>query len=240
MSKRKSDKSFVRISPKRTPGQLDLWDALRSSVQEVCVSGPPGTGKSFLSTFWAVREIMRGNYDKLVITRSVKAIQDEDTGHVKGSEADKMAPWMVPLTENLKKFGFESNPSNFEMAPLGKMRGRSFENTVIICDEAQNVGYDAFKSLTTRYSDDSKLILCGDFKQFDGYSNKCVFEYHCEQFHESPWCTWVETTFEDCCRSKHMKAKCEGYDEIKRKIKYDKEMARSSRVPRDKGFTDTW
>ena len=97
----------------------------------------------------------------------------KDIGYLPGTLEEKCAPWALPVIDVLQKHltkgvvetGLKNE--NIEVAPLALMRGRSFENTFVIVDEAQNITLPELKMLVTRIGEGSKLVLNGDVQQSD-------------------------------------------------------------------------
>ena len=93
--------------------------------------------------------------------------------YLPGTLEEKCAPWALPvidvLEEHLGKGVVETGMKNgnIEIAPLALMRGRSFNNAFVICDEAQNITFPEMKMLVTRIGEGSKLVLNGDLQQSD-------------------------------------------------------------------------
>jgi phosphate starvation-inducible protein PhoH and related proteins len=110
--------------------------------------------------------------EKIVITRPHISV-GKDLGYLKGDLEEKTKPWAMPvidvLEQQLGKGVVETGikNGNIEMAPLALMRGRSFNNAFVICDEAQNITFHELKMLLTRVGKNTKLVLNGDIMQSD-------------------------------------------------------------------------
>jgi len=91
-----------------------------------------------------------------------------------------MMPWMGPIIDNLRnhfkdKNAFDMLKANgqLEIAPMSFIRGRTFTNSFIILDEAQNATIHELKTVITRVGEGSKIVLMGDTDQIDTpYINK--------------------------------------------------------------------
>lgn len=155
----------------RTPKQKDLLDALKQSSQ-VFVLGPAGTGKTYVTATYAADLYTLKEIDKVVITRPHIAV-GKDIGFLPGTLEEKTYPWALPVLDVLQKHlgkgavetGIKNG--NIEMAPLALMRGRSFDNSFIIVDEAQNITTHELKMLLTRVGEGSTVVLNGDIQQSD-------------------------------------------------------------------------
>lgn len=158
------------LKPK-TPGQHRLIQAIKSASQ-VLVSGAAGTGKSYIASVMAADLLAAGKIDKIVITRPNVAA-GRTLGHFPGTVDEKMAPWMIPLTEPLRErlgwghYKYCMDKGVIEIAPLETMRGRTFRNAFVIVDEAQNCSLSELKMLVTRIGEGTQLVITGDTAQTD-------------------------------------------------------------------------
>lgn len=168
--KNSTAKKTSGIAPK-TDRQKELLDSLKSSSQ-VFILGPAGTGKTYVTATHAADLYTLKEIDKIVITRPHVAV-GKDIGFLPGTLEEKTYPWALPvldvLTKHLGKGSVETGikNGNIEMAPLAMMRGRSFEDSFIIVDEAQNITTPELKMLLTRVGDGSTIVLNGDVQQSD-------------------------------------------------------------------------
>jgi phosphate starvation-inducible protein PhoH and related proteins len=155
----------------KTEHQGDLINAIKSSCQ-VIVFGPAGTGKTYVTATMAADLYTTKQIDKIVITRPMISVGKE-IGILPGDLGEKVAPWALPvldvLNKHLGKGAVETGikNGNIEMAPLALMRGRSFDDAFIICDEAQNITTHELKMLLTRVGEGSTIVLNGDIMQTD-------------------------------------------------------------------------
>jgi phosphate starvation-inducible protein PhoH and related proteins len=170
VTKHDEKKVAIELVP-RNERQNDYLQALKNYSQ-VVVFGPAGTGKTYCVATFAANQYHMKDIDKIVITRPHVAV-GKDIGFLPGTLEEKSAPWALPvldvLEEHLGKGVVETGlkVGNIEVAPLALMRGRSFKNAFIICDEAQNISFHELKMLVTRVGENSSLILNGDLQQSD-------------------------------------------------------------------------
>jgi len=151
--------------------QGEYISALDTSEQ-VVVFGPAGTSKTYVGSTYAANLYHTKQIDKIVITRPHVAV-GKDIGFLKGGLEEKCVPWALPVLDVLEKHlgkgvvetGLKNG--NIEIAPLALMRGRSFDNAFVICDESQNISFHELKMLVTRIGEGSKLVLNGDIQQSD-------------------------------------------------------------------------
>ena len=134
--------------------------------------GPAGTGKSYLAVAKAVEFLKKGNIDKIILSRpAVEA--GENLGFLPGDMKDKVDPYLRPIYDALyEMIPFELVEKKIqegiiEIAPVAFMRGRTFKNSFVIIDEAQNTSSIQMKMILTRLGHGSKLIINGDLTQID-------------------------------------------------------------------------
>lgn len=164
------NKSRVDLVP-RNENQAKYIEAL-STADQVIVFGPAGTGKTYVVSTFAANAYHMKEVNKVVITRPHIPV-GKDIGFLPGTLEEKSAPWALPvldvLERHLGKGVVETalKNGNIEVAPLALMRGRSFDDTFVICDEAQNITLPELKMLVTRIGEGSTLVLNGDIQQSD-------------------------------------------------------------------------
>jgi phosphate starvation-inducible PhoH-like protein len=155
----------------RNENQAKYIEAL-SKADQVIVFGPAGTGKTYVVSTFAANAYHMKEVNKVVITRPHIPV-GKDIGFLPGTLEEKAAPWALPvldvLERHLGKGVVETalKNGNIEVAPLALMRGRSFDDTFVICDEAQNITLPELKMLVTRIGEGSTLVLNGDIQQSD-------------------------------------------------------------------------
>ncbi len=125
-----------------------------------------------LSTVVGIQKLRQGEVERLIITRPMVSA-DEDIGYLPGSLDQKFMPWVRPIHDVLAKYYspheierlFKSQ--TIELSPISFMRGRSFDNCFIICDEVQNCTARQVLMLLTRIGLNSKMVITGDPSQHD-------------------------------------------------------------------------
>lgn len=169
-TKHDTGKKEFELLPK-TDKQAMYIEALKESDQ-VVVLGPAGTGKTYVVSTFAASQYHTKDIEKIVITRPHVAV-GKDIGFLPGTLEEKCAPWALPVIDVLEKHlgkgvvetGLKNG--NIETVPLALIRGRSFDNTLMIIDEAQNLTVEELKALVTRVGEGSKLVINGDTQQSD-------------------------------------------------------------------------
>lgn len=138
----------------------------------IFMMGASGSGKSFLSTAFALEDIKSKAKDSLIICRpAVEA--GEHLGFLPGGPEEKLEPYMLPIKDGLDKLLGKEGPlrerfdKKVTVRPLAYMRGLTFTNSVCILDEAQNATLPQIKMFLTRMGKGSKMIVAGDETQTD-------------------------------------------------------------------------
>jgi phosphate starvation-inducible PhoH-like protein len=135
-------------------------------------SGPAGSGKSFVAAGIAAEHLHRGEIEKVIVTRPL-ICTGKDIGHLPGEMGEKIAPYLLPMKENLQYFlgqayyGLYANEGQIQYKPLEVMRGSTFHNSYMILDEAQNCTEDQIKMFVSRMGEGSKVLINGDIDQDD-------------------------------------------------------------------------
>ena len=185
MKKEVSDlKSLSNFYKPKTPNQEQYINYLNSpSIKLLFAVGPAGTGKTMLACNHAIKELKDGNIKKIIITRPVVPVEEEEIGFLPGNINKKMDPWMTPIFDIFNEFysrkDIESMIYNniIEVSPLAFMRGRTFKSSFIIADEMQNSSPNQMLMLTTRIGENSKMVVTGDLKQSDRGINSGLSDF---------------------------------------------------------------
>jgi len=135
------------------------------------LAGSAGSGKTLLACNVALDGLFRKQYDKIIITRPT--VSKEEIGFLPGDLREKMDPWVQPIYQNFfalyDKVKVEKmiEDGKIEIVPVSFMRGRTFLDSLIIVDEAQNVTHEQMEMITSRIGLRSKMVICGDSHQTD-------------------------------------------------------------------------
>lgn len=161
---------FGPLSPRNEAQARCITTMERSRL--MLITGPAGTGKTFLTLSMACELLEAGEIDRIVITRPMVGC-DEDLGFLPGTEWEKFKVWIGPALEVLEgKLGAKKVESYVTYkkivgAPLMFMRGSTFRNSFVILDEAQNSTKGQMQMFLTRLGEGSKVMVCGDLRQSD-------------------------------------------------------------------------
>jgi len=163
----------VGISARNKEQKFAIDLLTRDEVKLVTMTGIAGSGKTFLTLMAGLSGLQDKKYDRIVITRSLQTVGKE-IGFLPGDIDDKMSPWLSPILDNFRTafkdvtyFEMMRQKGQIEVSPLAFIRGRTFNNTFLIVDEAQNSTIHELKTIITRIGENSKVVLLGDTDQID-------------------------------------------------------------------------
>lgn len=136
------------------------------------IHGKAGSGKTLTACAIAADQLFKKRIDKIVITRPTVAT--EDNGFLPGGIEEKMDPWLVPIRHNFRKYYNKKEKWEqiekvgiLEILPLTYFRGQTFENSICIVDEYQNLTKNQLQMCIGRLGLNSRMIFCGDEQQID-------------------------------------------------------------------------
>jgi len=151
-----------------------MWKSLEENFITIAL-GSSGTGKTLTALHYGFKEIYNGNLDKIIYIRSdVGCDFQRGRGALKGDYKEKFAPLLNPVVDNLPLI-FNNNgiidyvlsKNKVEAVFLEDIRGRSFNRSMVIADEVQNVTKSQVKTILSRLGESSKCALIGDTSQID-------------------------------------------------------------------------
>jgi phosphate starvation-inducible protein PhoH and related proteins len=162
---------FCSAKNKKQQTYIDTLNNDHSKI--VLAVGPAGTGKTLIACNHAIKALEAGKTKKIVITRPIVPVEEEELGFLPGNINKKMDPWMRPIFDIFLQIYSQKDIDRMiydnviEIAPLAFMRGRTFKDCIIIGDEMQNSSPSQMLMLLTRIGRGSKMIITGDARQND-------------------------------------------------------------------------
>jgi len=168
--------------------QLQLNDEQKVAKEKILsnaitiLSGKAGSGKTLLACQCALDMLFKKEVKQIIITRPT--VSKEEIGFLPGDLREKMEPWMQPIYANFyqlynkEKIDKILEDGIVEIVPLAFMRGRTFLDSFIIVDEAQNCTNEQMEMITSRLGLRSKMVVCGDTQQVDlKYKGESGFKF---------------------------------------------------------------
>lgn len=154
-----------------TETQEDLFHAWMNG-NNICAHGSAGTGKTFLATYLALNEVLQQHQNRIIIVRS--AVPTRDIGFMPGDQNEKLAVYESPYHDifaeligrgttyqDMKDAGYvEFHCTSF-------MRGLTWDNAVVVVDEASNMTFHEIDNIMTRLGKNTRIIFTGDVVQSD-------------------------------------------------------------------------
>jgi phosphate starvation-inducible PhoH-like protein len=156
-----------------TPNQDRMFSAYNQGYH-IMAHGFAGTGKTFCALYLALNELLTNDsiYSKIVIVRSV--VPSRDMGFLPGSMKEKIMVYEEPYREICDSlFGRGDGYDILKMKGIVQftttsyLRGLTFNNAIVILDESQNLSFQECDTVLTRMGDESRIIVCGDYRQTD-------------------------------------------------------------------------
>lgn len=172
------DTTTEYIKPRNYKQKFAVDALLDDEIHIVFLIGGAGTGKTLLSLSTGLHQVLEEKkFDKIVIIRPNISV-GEDIGYLPGSANEKITPFTLPIIDNLNYIFKHNNKDTskltldflkeyIEFVPLPFIRGRTFHDSYIIVDEAQNLTFLESKTILTRIGENSKIVFTGDTSQID-------------------------------------------------------------------------
>jgi len=166
------------LRPRDIYQSLALYALLDPDIHLVNLTGAAGSGKTILALAAAIEQTMvTKRYRRIIATRSVQGL-DQEIGFLPGTEAEKMEPWLGAITDNLEALHMDDENTHgsvdyilqkvpLQFKSLNYIRGRSFQQSLILIDECQNLTPHQMKTIITRAGTGSKVVCLGNLAQID-------------------------------------------------------------------------
>ena len=159
-------KEFYPLLPKNG-NQQDLLDAFKYNAI-VVAAGCAGTGKTMLACWHAAKKLHYGDIKKIVLIRAYQPLAGRSIGFLPGTLEEKLMPYYRQMIDYFEDFmgkgtvDIHIKQGTIEICSLETIRGRSWENSIVIVDESQSLFVPEVQALVTRIGERSQMILCGD------------------------------------------------------------------------------
>jgi phosphate starvation-inducible PhoH-like protein len=209
--------------------QKQLQEALRSQSL-VVAHGSAGTGKTIMACYHAARKLHFKDINKIVLVRAYQPLAGRSIGFLPGTVDEKLMPYYQQMIDYLEDclgkdtIDIHLKHKTIEICPLESIRGRSWDNCIVIVDESQNLFVPEVQALVTRMGENCQMILCGDPAQTDVNKGMNGLEYleKLVSKHHIPDTYFICFTKEDIVRSGITKAFVEAFEDDSEDHKHGK------------------
>lgn len=166
------------LKPRNMYQAIALDALMDTDIHLVTLTGPAGSGKTILALAAAIEMTVEQKlFNKIIVTRSTPPLAEEH-GFLPGNEEEKMDPWLGAISDNIEALHLDDqNPAgsidyvktraNIQFKALNYIRGRSFQRSLIMIDECQNLTPHQMKTIITRAGEGSKVVCLGNLAQID-------------------------------------------------------------------------
>ena len=174
-AKRKGTNTGLKLKniEPRTVNQVKTFDEYQLD-KHLLLQGVAGTGKTFISIYLALQEILSNYSDKqkLVIVRSV--VPTRDMGFLPGNQKEKQKAYELPYNAIFSELFGRGDAYDYlkgrgvvDFISTSFIRGTTMSDSIVLVDECQNLTFHELDSIITRVGENCKIIFAGDFRQSD-------------------------------------------------------------------------
>ena len=160
----------VVITP-RNEEQVCAFDLMKDPTKTVkLLTGTWGTGKTLILVSAALEALKAGRFKRIVWIRNNVDVKDtKDLGALPGEVIDKLLPFLGPFIDHTGENSVRTmlNKGTLVVEPLQSLRGRNFENTLIMCSEAENLTKEHIQLIIARAAEGSEVWFDADNRQRD-------------------------------------------------------------------------
>jgi len=161
----------IKSTQPLTTTQENMFESWYAN-QNICAYGTAGTGKSFAALYLAINEVLEKRQSKIIIVRS--AVPTREVGFLPGDLTEKTAQYELPyhdimweLVGRASTYQDMKDANLIEFTTTSFIRGLTWDNSIIIIDEAENMTFHEIDSVMTRVGENTRIIVTGDIKQTD-------------------------------------------------------------------------
>lgn len=209
MHKKHSNLSIVKIIPRNESQQIYLESIEQNDI--TIAYGPPGTAKTLLAIYQGVRLLQQNKFNKIIVARAiVDSPGQKSIGSLPGSYEEKTDVFLEPIKDNMKQFcslelidDYIHN-GNIEFVATEYLRGRTFNKSFILVEEAQNLTLQSLITVITRIGYGSKIVINGDYiyqKDLSERYGECGLKVAAEHFRGINGIGYVEFKIDDIERN---------------------------------------
>lgn len=206
--KEKFNQPFPALSPKNNNQKL-LLEAFKYDTM-VAAQGSAGVGKTLLACWWAAKKLKQKEIKKVILIRAYQPLAGRTIGMLPGTAQEKLLPFYRQMVDYFEDFLGKSETDihlkheTIEICSLETIRGRSWDDSIIIVDEAQSLFVPEVQALVTRVGENSQMIFCGDDSGIqtdvkNGMNGLTYLRLITERYNIEG-CSFINFTREDICR----------------------------------------
>jgi phosphate starvation-inducible PhoH-like protein len=168
----KQDTSCPVVLTAKNDTQKEIIKAIRDHPITF-ISGPAGSGKTYVSVVYAYQQLLKGNINQLILTRPCVEACGERLGFLPGSFSEKLEVYLIPLLSTLYEMSGKKQIDELlkngviQTIPLAYQRGITFKNAIVIGDEFQGTTPEQMRMFLTRLGENCKMVITGDPEQSD-------------------------------------------------------------------------
>jgi phosphate starvation-inducible PhoH-like protein len=225
VNKRQIDKK-QNLKP-LNPRQAEYIHAIKENDTVICI-GVLGSSKTYIPACMAADMLSRRLVERIVIARPNEGV-GKSLGFFKGTKDEKLEGWCAPITDVLKqqlgitKYEYYVDNGQIELVALEQIKGKSWNDTFILIDEAEDLLCDVAKSLVTRIGMRSKLVITGDIAQQDMLEfSGLQLLLNVAEHSKLPVPIINFDSWDYCVRSPQAKAWGMGFESYEQAVKYGK------------------
>ena len=182
MSKPKPTRKQIHLKPEDLKhvvlrqSQHNYKKSIEENEITLCY-GPAGSSKTFTAVYTALKLYAENRIEKIILTKPIQE-SGEKLGFLPGDISEKIDPFMESFINNASKMidgqvlSFLISANVIEFRPLAYMRGATFDNSIMILDEAQNCDFRQLMLFITRMGQNGKIVITGDVSQYDITKNR--------------------------------------------------------------------
>lgn len=161
-----------KITPRNLEQDCLMELLYNNKVSIIAATGEYGTGKSYILTNFALQQLQKGKIDKIVYVPNNSIVENtRELGTLPGDATDKELVYMGPILDIIGEIRARDmiTHGQIEIVPISVMRGRSFNNSIVLINEAQNLTTEHIKLLIARCGENTRIFFDGDVKQSDSF-----------------------------------------------------------------------
>lgn len=207
--------SKIVINPK-TASQKKYINCITNNTLTFC-TGVAGSGKTFIAASIAAKLLDENKYEKIYLTKPA-VTAGEEFGHLPGELNEKYKPYLEPFEDIfIKQLGkgyyeYLLKVGRIVPKPMAFLRGVTFNNTIVLLDEAQNTSPIQMKLFLTRLGENCKVIVSGDTAQKD-IRTQSGLDDALNRLSHTPDVAYCHFDITDCVRSDLVKNILSAYED---------------------------